>query len=316
MQIAVDTGNKQIKTKHFTFVSGITSQDTAPMMGSPEHFMRFDGKYYILTNKRIPYQRDKSETPAFFTLTIMGIVKELDYMCRHEQLTYEKNKVYPITLLAGLPPAHLQDINVCKNFKRYFRTPEPVDIVYMGKKWNIKITKVKIFPQCYAAMMTNMGDINNRNRVLGIDIGGFTADYIMLRKGELDIEYTDSLENGVITLYQQIKKICQARYGTRVEELDVDDILKGDYSNFDEEICQAVISITKEFVHKLLYSFKEMDIDLKTAYVVFMGGGSVLLKQFISESDLLRNFTFIDDINANVTGYELLNYVQKKGSQH
>ena len=38
-------------------------------------------------------------------------------------------------------------------------------------------------------------------KVLVIDIGGFTVDYMILRYGRLEKEHVDSLESGVICLY-------------------------------------------------------------------------------------------------------------------
>ena len=41
-------------------------------------------------------------------------------------------------------------------------------------------------------------------KVLVIDIGGFTVDYMILRYGRLEKEHVDSLESGVICLYGRI----------------------------------------------------------------------------------------------------------------
>lgn len=43
-------------------------------------------------------------------------------------------------------------------------------------------------------------------RVVGIDIGGFTTDYLTMVRGTIDIEHTDSLEQGLTLLYQTIHK--------------------------------------------------------------------------------------------------------------
>ena len=51
-----------------------------------------------------------------------------------------------------------------------------------------------------------------------IDIGGFTVDYMLLRYGRLEIEHVDSLENGVICLYNNIKPYIRQKYSILLEE--------------------------------------------------------------------------------------------------
>lgn len=92
MLISIDHGNKQIKTTHRTFVSGLRESDTRPSFGKEMLF--YNSKYYTLTDQRI--------------------------------------RQYP--------------------------------------------------------------------KVAVLDIGGFTADYLLVKNGEADLSACDSLDNGVITL--------------------------------------------------------------------------------------------------------------------
>lgn len=48
MLISIDHGNKQIKTRRRTFVSGLRESDTKPPFGKEVLF--YKGKYYTLTN--------------------------------------------------------------------------------------------------------------------------------------------------------------------------------------------------------------------------------------------------------------------------
>ena len=48
-----------------------------------------------------------------------------------------------------------------------------------------------------------MDRLLDKPRVLIVDIGGFTADYLMMRSGRADLSICDSLENGVILLYNR-----------------------------------------------------------------------------------------------------------------
>ncbi len=307
MIVSVDTGNKQIKTKHFTFVSGLLESDTVPDMVSITDYIKYEGKYYTLTNKRGMYQRDKSETELYFRLVLMGICKELDL-----SMKYEKDKIYPITLLCGLPPAHMKDRELVKNMKAYLRTPEPVKVQFKGKMWTVKVNKVHVYPQCFAAIVTHYQDVKGYPRVVGIDIGGFTTDYLMMMKGNVNIEYTDSMEYGVIRFYREVDKECKAKFNAIIDETDVDEILAGRTEFYEAEIVDKVNELAKTYVEKILSSFREFDIDLKHSFVVFVGGGSILLKKFIRESLYINKYMFIDEVNANVLGYEMLYQMSKR----
>lgn len=68
MLIAIDHGNKQIKTVHATpFTSGLIQSDA---LGFGTDYLAYQGKYYALTDQRIPYRRDKTEDERFFILTV------------------------------------------------------------------------------------------------------------------------------------------------------------------------------------------------------------------------------------------------------
>lgn len=56
MLIAVDHGNKQIKTNHRTFTSSFCVSSTRPPFGKDVLF--YKNKYYTLSDQRIPYMRD------------------------------------------------------------------------------------------------------------------------------------------------------------------------------------------------------------------------------------------------------------------
>ena len=58
VRIAVDHGNRNMKTCSQVFTTGLTIQDKKPARG--EKFLFYEGKYYVLSENRIPYQRDKN----------------------------------------------------------------------------------------------------------------------------------------------------------------------------------------------------------------------------------------------------------------
>lgn len=59
LRVAVDHGNRNMKTCNFVFTTGLTEQDKKPARG--EKYLKYQGKYYTLSEKRIPYQRVRKE---------------------------------------------------------------------------------------------------------------------------------------------------------------------------------------------------------------------------------------------------------------
>ena len=66
LTIPVDHGNRNMKTTHFLFTTGLSSTDRKP--AGRENFLQTDGKFYVLSDKRIPYQRDKTQDERFSIL--------------------------------------------------------------------------------------------------------------------------------------------------------------------------------------------------------------------------------------------------------
>ena len=64
-----------------------------------------------------------------------------------------------------------------------------------AREYTIKINDVVAFPQDYAAAMTIFPQIQGYNKVVTVDIGGFTLDYLLLRNGSPELSVCDSLEN-------------------------------------------------------------------------------------------------------------------------
>ena len=98
MLISIDHGNKQVKTIHHApFTSGLVCSEVQPFGGET---LTYQGRYYTLTDQRIPYRRDKTEDERFFVLTLFAIAYEL------EAASFYGAGPVRVQLAVGLPPAH------------------------------------------------------------------------------------------------------------------------------------------------------------------------------------------------------------------
>lgn len=159
MLISIDHGNKQIKTNHRTFVSGLRESDTKPPFGKDVLF--YKGKYYTLTDQRIPYMRDKTADERYFILTLFAVAFEL------AGTEYRKDEIVDVQLAVGLPPAHYGA--QYERFENYFLNRDIIDFQLDGRPYSVFISTAICFPQAYAAIMPIYQRIHSYSKVAVLD---------------------------------------------------------------------------------------------------------------------------------------------------
>ena len=278
MLIAIDHGNKQIKTVHTQpFTSGLIQGDT-PGFGTD--CLAYQGKYYTLTDQRIPYRRDKTEDERFFILTLFAIAYEIEAMGRYS------DTLMRVQLAVGLPPAHFGV--QAKRFINYFDGRGAISFQFRGKPYAVYIENTACFPQSFSAAVATVKNLTASPKVLGVDIGGFTADYVRLRNGVPAMSAGDVL----------------------LDESEIDCILHGEHRDVAPEVVELVEKEAQEFVNDLLSGLRERMLELKSGRVIFLGGGANLLRRQIEASGKVGQATFVEDINANAKGYAYLYRLQ------
>ena len=267
--VPIDHGNRNLKTEQHVFTSGILESDCKPVLGE---FLQYNGRYYTLSEQRIPYMRDKSSDERFFILTLFGIVMEAE-----RQRISSENTILQVELPVGLPPKHYGALH--RKFRDYFMNRGRQCLIYKGREYQLEIADAAVFPQDYAAAMTIYPKISSFSKVTTVDIGGFTLDYLLLRGGRPDLSVCDSLEKGVITLYNTIISRVNSEYDILLEDADIDSIIKGEKTDYDMQVIRMVQEMTKTYVDDLLGTLRERGLDLKTGCVVFIGGRNLKLHE-------------------------------------
>lgn len=303
MLIAIDHGNKQIKTINCEpFTSGLLESDTQPF---GKDILMYKGKYYQVTDQRIPYRKDKTEDERFFILTLFAIAREI------EEQGFFHPGVMRVQLAVGLPPAYYG--THYQSFIRYFLDRGTVNFSYRGKTYAILIDNVGCYPQSYAAALTMFQTLSTIPKALVLDIGGMTADYLQIKYGEGDLSVCDSLENGVIRLYNRIESKVRAEQDILLTEREIDAILLGTEVQVPFGVATVVDRLAQEFIADLLSALRERQLELKSGPVIFVGGGSILLRKQIQKSGKVSNPLFVEDIRANARGYEVLYKLSQNG---
>jgi len=160
----------------------------------------------------------------------------------------------------------------------------------LTKPYSIQITGAHAFPQAYAAAVTVFDKLKDSNLVNIVDVGGFTVDCLQLNKFKPNMTLCTSLYLGVNTLFDNINEGIRSEGGINIPTGIIEGILKKDPAEI-AEIAQK-------------------GFDFVENRTVFMGGGSILLKDYILQTGKVKKPMFIDDVHANAKGYRLLYDVQ------
>lgn len=302
MLISIDHGNKQIKTTHTLFTSGLYISDTQPFEGK---VLKYGDKFYSVSGRRLPYQRDKTTSESFFVLSLFAIASEIK-----TSGCYQKNDLLDVQLAVGLPPAHYGALK--DKFAAYFLGRDIISFDHCGRPFNIFIDDVAVFPQGFSAASTIIEHLVRVSKATVVDIGGYTVDYLIMFNGRPELSQCGSLEAGIIMLYNGIIEGVSGEMGFLLDDRQIDAILAKEEHGLPDEIVRYVMARVDVFVDNLLAQFRERQIDLQTVQPVFTGGGALLLKPYIQKRPKLERAIFIDDIQANAKGYELLYLTRQK----
>ena len=295
MLIAIDHGNYAVKTPHFSFISGLTEHTVKPPMA--EEVLEYNGKYWSLTGQRLPYMRDKTRDDRYFILSLFAIAKELS--AAGANTAFEQ-----IDLAVGLPPGHYGMLR--ERFAQYFRRFGTVNFAYNNRPMSIVIRNVFVYPQAFAAIAPQKSQLKHHLRLFLIDIGGYTTDVLLLRSGKPDMQFCRSLETGVITMNNDIIRRVGALHDMQIEDEHISAVLRGKETILPADVKDTIRKSAEQHAKDILDQLRELKVDLRSNPAVFIGGGSVLFRDYLERSPLVASASFVENVNANAVGYQAM----------
>jgi len=302
MLVVVDHGNSDMKLPGFKFCSGLIEHHVRP---PSDELIEYAGSFWTLSNDRIPYMRKKTADNRFFILTLFAVAKEL-------ARTGRLKPINEIDLAVGLPPGHYGDQRV--SFGQYFKRDGLMNFVYNGTAMSISVRNVFVYPQAYAAVVPQSARLAQLSRVFVVDIGGMTTDVLLLRNGRPDMQVCRSLEIGIIALQNMLIGQVGSRHDMTIEADHIDSVLQGQATILPEEVQQTIRAAAQQHTILILEKLRDQQVDLRSTPVIFIGGGSILLRSYLTSSPLVTKSDFVLDANANAMGYKLLATEQLKRS--
>ena len=291
--ISIDHGNKAIKNTITQYNSGFVESNTAPIV--KQQLIEYGGKFYSIASDRFPLMINKTVNDKFFILSMPSIAQVLEGV-------YGGINAADIILAVGLPIIHYSSNK--EQFKNYF-IRENIEFDYNGKPYKVNIKDAYVWAQGYAGLMPYFNQYRGISRINLIDIGGYSVDAFVVEKGILNIKSCISLSGGIVFLFNDIKQEILS-LGMEIHEVQIEEILMASDTCFaDQGLKDLIYKKAKTFTEELLDKLKEHGFEMKINPNVFMGGGSLLLKQFIEKRNEPFYMEFLDQF-SNVRGYEIL----------
>ena len=250
--IGIDHGYYAIKTAHCSFAAGLTSY------GEHEPYTRqglleFGGCFFVCGSGRQPIQRDKTINDNYYLLTLAAIAKEI----RQRGLPPECS----VRIAAGLP---LTSFGRDKpKFKDYLlRSNQPVNFKFEGVEYSITIEEVAVFPQGYAALMTEVGLLQDEPSMLLMDLGGWTVDLMRIDNAIPAADTAHSLELGMIRCVDDIREQVRRETGLSLTDAQIENMLAGQPCTVSDTVRDIVNKQGRKYTEHLLSATMEAGFDL------------------------------------------------------
>ena len=292
--IGVDHGYAAMKTVHGSFPSGLVAYEHEPY--TQKNVLEYGGTYYVVGSGRQPLQKDKTRTEDYYLLTLAAIARELD--CRNAERTCS------VILAAGLPLTSFGRDK--KKFRAYLlRDGKPVPFRYEGRDYTVTVRDVKLFPQGYAAVLTQT-ELLDEPSVIVADIGGWTVDLMRLDNRLPNAATCRSLEWGMIRCIDEISEQVRRVLGLSLTTAQIECVLRGDASSLPDEAKGIIHAQADLYVQNLLSTITECGLDTRAMPTIFIGGGAALMKRRVSATNGLCRPVILDDVSLNAKGYERL----------
>lgn len=287
--IGIDHGWSNMKTVSKVFTTGIKEITTEPAFY--DNVLEWGGSYYKVGGKRLEVRDTKVENDNFYALTLASVAKELDR---------RGMKKGNILLSVGLPltrfGAEKQD------FIRYLARDREVSFRFEQEKYCIRIARVSVFPQCYAAVADCIRTLPKRAVI--VDIGSWTIDIMPVYQCYPDEAECATVPQGLICCMREINEECVRQIGKELDEDMMQEVMAGRKSKLPEQYMGIVEGCLGKFAEKVYNMLKEHGYNLDVTPIVFVGGGATVMKLFGNMSG--GNIQYIEDVRANAKGYEYL----------
>lgn len=296
--IGIDHGFSQMKTTNHLFTSGLNKSKID--LNSFDDILTVDGKSYQVGGQRKKHNKNKTLNDDYYYLTLASIAKEIQ--------TRELSPDVNVHLAVGLPLMDYKRNYL--DFIRYLKKDnQPVYFNFNDVGYCIHIQKVSCYVQGFSAIYNEWNEqrFNDDEPFCAIvDVGGWTTDTFNMINGTPQTDTMISQEFGTIELFNNIHNRIQSETGSTVADAQIQHHLLKKPLRLSEKIKTLIDEECEHYSQALISRLSEDKIDIQNTPLIFLGGGSLLMKSHLSKLIDLDMTYFINDIHANAKGYEVL----------
>lgn len=314
LNIGVDIGNYDTKTQGTITPSSFSKYKTEPLMAG--EVLTFNGSYYITTTARDNQEKDKTKDDYALIMTLFAIAKEIIHQVHNpssaNDLQKEVDEVTSIRLAEGLPVGYFSELSkpTANYFKEVFKNG--VSFAYKGDStkmkniiFNLKVSHVGIYPQDITgvAQNPNLSVPSSFDDYYIIGMGGGTVDIIPMENKLPQVPKCVSLTKGTTEMYKAISTYLQQNgYGAKDYQL-IEKIIAGKNTIVPAEEKNIINECVENYADKLVEDLTHRGLKLCDYPTVFIGGGALLLKPYLTKNPAFRKIEFVENVNANAYYY-------------
>ena len=111
-------------------------------------------------------------------------------------------------------------------------------------------------------------------------------------------------ELGLITTIERIKKEALPKLKCEMPEDDIVDVIRGKQSNVNADFIPFIEKGLQQYADEVEAKLREIKVDLMHDNMVYVGGGTCVMKRFGRAQG--RNIQYVTDVKANAIGYRYL----------
>jgi len=323
MTIGVDVGNFNTKSAHTTTVSGYNESSMSQLLADKQ--LEYNGLYYVESqDKRFPYVEDKRQDDQCLILTLFAIAKEIIYTIQNEKhlvgdIQNEISEITNINLAIGLPPGHFN--YYAQDVQDYYKSKmkNGISFNYGAYRFSFKANTVTVYAQDLTPVIIDSSlKVNERDedkelvipQYFIIGIGGGTIDIIPIKNGKSSIDEIRSLTLGTRVMFESIISKVQNSTGVTLDESIVENILRNKKTFVPAEAKNEVKKNAEIYAKQIIDRCIQAGCAVNQYPVVYVGGGSLLLKEYLEKNPLVCMSEFITNVNTNACAYEKLYRLQ------
>ncbi|GEQ15602.1 ParM/StbA family protein [Clostridium butyricum] len=195
---------------------------------------------------------------------------------------------------SAIPEIHLvinTPINIYKNkelkdeYKYFIESPNKVlNLLVNSKSYSFKISSVTLCPEAVGSVYLN-SSIYKEKKVTIIDIGSLNTTFCTYKNLVPQLDSMVVANAGVNILRAKIAEKLTSDYGIMINDDDIEQILKDGYLKISGQIISKsrseIETMLMKHVSTILNYGKSREISYNNTDIIFVGGGSILLKKYI-----------------------------------